>query len=102
MADVGLKKSNNWGLYDVAGNAYEFCRDGGASLEDPANATSAFTPSWDEANWASSGNDIICVRGGGTATGTSYSSYLASSYSANIKTGTASGSYSFRVFVVMK
>ena len=101
MADVGSKKANNWGLYDVAGNGYEFCRDGGASLEDPVNATSAFTPSWDEANWASSGNKI-CVRGGGTGASDSYVNYLASSYSANIGTGTATGSYGFRVFVVMK
>ena len=48
---VGLKKPNAWGLYDICGNAYEWCRDTSGKdpqivAEDPASGDDRVIPSW--------------------------------------------------------
>ena len=40
---VGSKLPNNWGIYDTAGNVWEWCRDG-AGLANLGNATDPFVP----------------------------------------------------------
>jgi len=45
LHEVGLKDPNNWGLYDMHGNAFEWCLDW--------NSTAATTPVWDPVGAAS-------------------------------------------------
>ena len=55
---VGARLPNAWGLYDTAGNTWEWCRDD-ASLSNLANAADIFTPAY------ASGNTKRITRGGG-------------------------------------
>ena len=55
---VGTRLPNVWGLYDTAGNTWEWCRDD-ASLSNLANVADIFTPAY------ASGNTKRITRGGG-------------------------------------
>ena len=70
--NVGGKSSNRWGLYDVASNGYEMCRDG-HGLDNMANSSDSWTP-------AAEGSDgkHLCRNGGQAGDGIDSSAHQAS------------------------
>ena len=83
--EVGLKKPNAWGLYDMLGNASEWCRDG----------RTTYTTADDVADPVSS-SSMLVLRGGSYLNGT----YDCTSGSRNVEHGGWSGDgikgYGFR------
>lgn len=59
IVNTGTKTSNPWGLFDVVGNVFEWCRDCATDYADLANAPDAWTVSGTAAN--------RIMRGGPTA-----------------------------------
>ena len=103
---VGSFWANDWGLYDVVGNTYEFCLDwtaddgkGGKPSEDLNRRPDAFTPA--------NGGDYAVIRNGGPAnnkvTGTgAFSTYFYTSSRNNQTNGNSNNWYGFRVAYIVK
>ena len=102
---VGSFWANDWGLYDVVGNTYDFCLDKVAGKGNPTQDLNlrpdAFTP----ANYGS----YVVIRNGGPAnnkvdgTGSGYyPTYFYTSSRNNQNNGTSNNWYGFRVAYIVK
>ena len=91
---VGSKTSNKWGLFDMSGNLFDWCRDD-AGLANLADATDPWTPYYNSAANAQ-------MHGGGQYGAWNDALKTKASYRESYSKSTAQNVRGFRVSVIMQ
>jgi formylglycine-generating enzyme required for sulfatase activity len=92
---VGIKNPNAWGIYDTAGDVWEWCRDAAVS-GNMTERTDAFTPASDESVTSRR------IRGGGWCNDSSSSANFRASCRSSKTANTKDGQTGFRIAMIVE